>query len=96
MNPPLKSYEGKDLSILPGRANEKNPTARTVEPLRISISLKESEKNKSNEQEMAVFHNWLVYLTVLSFPEINKDYLEPVSDIVLYLSLSLVFVVHIL
>lgn len=34
---------------------------------------------------MVVFHNWLwesciVYLTVLLFPELNKEHLEPVSD----------------
>ncbi len=47
--------------------------------------LKEDEKNKYSGQEMVVFHNWLwesclVFLTVLSLPELNKEHLEPVSD----------------
>lgn len=40
--------------------------------------------NKYSGWEMVVFHNWswesyLVYLTVLLFPELNKEHLEPVS-----------------
>lgn len=40
---------------------------------------------KNDGQEIVVFHKWLwesclVYLAVLSFPELNKEHLEPVSE----------------
>lgn len=86
----MKSYEGKDKSILPGRANKRNLIMHTVLTSldkSYSTSLKEDENNKYSGPEMVVFHNWLwesclVYLTVLSFLELNKEHLEPVYDFI--------------
>ena len=98
----MKSYEGNDMSILPGRAEKRKPImqhSRTSLEKSYSTSLKEHEKNKYSGQKMVVFHNWLwetclVYLTVLSYPELNKQHLEPVSDcfFVLFFSTMLPFV----
>ena len=73
----MKSYEGKELSVLPGRAKEGKPNHAhryTSLDKSYSTSLREDEHNTYSGPEMVVFHNWLwesclVYLTVLSFPE---------------------------
>lgn len=48
-----------------------------------SASLKEDGENKYGGELTVVFHSWLwesclVYLTVLSFPDINKENHKPV------------------
>lgn len=54
----LKSYDGNDVLMPPSGSNEKKPIMHTVVFKRVTVRLKEDERDCYSGQKM-VFHNWL-------------------------------------